>query len=129
MSDQPAPPLYICPNCKASMPPDQQRGHECAPGEGKPFAQNEMQKLCPHPEFFAIVNVARIEDRKEFVCEVQVQCTRCGNPFKFLGVPGGYNPMAPACSVDACELLAPIAPYTGGLIDGPVVFHAGRRDS
>ena len=45
-----------------------------------------MTEICDHPEFHADVAVGRIEDLGRFLAEVKVHCTKCGEPFRFLGL-------------------------------------------
>lgn len=65
---------------------------------------------CPHLNFFARVNVARLEDSGKFVADIRITCTECDEPFRFVGVAAGLRFDGPACSVDGLELRAPIEP-------------------
>jgi hypothetical protein len=77
---------------------------------------------CYHPEFDAFVNVGRIGEGddenpapgmpKHFVAEITIKCGACGEPFRFLGVPGGLSLSyaVPSTSLDSTELRAPIRP-------------------
>lgn len=67
-------------------------------------------KTCKHEQFFAQVNVARIEDTGGFYADVTVKCVECDTPFHFVGVPGGLSPREPRCDPFALELRAPIKP-------------------
>jgi len=70
---------------------------------------------CEHTDFIASVTVNRLEDVKCFAADVHIQCSACGTPFRFLGLPGGLHPEYPTISVDGTEARLPIAP--GGLYD------------
>ncbi len=65
---------------------------------------------CEHKEFEARVEVNRLEDVKMFAADVHIQCSECGMPFRFLGLPGGLHPEHPTVSVDGTEARLPIAP-------------------
>jgi len=65
---------------------------------------------CAHENFAAVVAVARIEDVGKFVAEITVNCTECGEPFRFVGVEAGMTYAAPRCSIDGLRLFAPIEP-------------------
>jgi hypothetical protein len=67
-------------------------------------------KDCPHESFQARVNVNRFEDTGRFMAEITVNCTICGEPFRFLGVPAGMSFERPMVSIDGLELRAPIEP-------------------
>lgn len=91
----------------------------CPPPAPRPA---DPDKPCYHPDFDAVVDVARIgEDDPEnlmpgmptaFVAEISVYCQTCGEAFKFDGVPAGMSYDAPATSVDGLELRAPIRPVS-----------------
>lgn len=73
---------------------------------------------CPHPDFHADVTVERIGEGdpesgglpRAYVCEVQVSCSACKEPFRFMGVPAGLSFAHPMVSVDEKTLHAPIRP-------------------
>jgi len=67
-------------------------------------------KDCPHPNFFASVNIARLEDSGKFVADIRIKCTACEEPFRFVGVAAGLRFDGPTCSIDGTELHAPIEP-------------------
>ena len=78
-------------------------------------------QLCDHPDFEAVVGVARIVDKGRFVAEVQVRCKSCGVRFRWLGLEMGLHPTEPRVSVDHFELRAPIEPdgHLTTLMAGP----------
>lgn len=67
-------------------------------------------KDCPHENFYATVNVARMLDTGKFIADIKIHCVECEEPFRFLGVPAGIAWDHPACSIDGLELHAPIEP-------------------
>lgn len=72
--------------------------------------------LCPHENFTAQVNVARITDTGRFMADVTIQCAACGSPFHFLGMDAGLHFAKPMVNPDATEARLPIAPGRGGLL-------------
>lgn len=72
-------------------------------------------RACLHNEFFAQVNVARVQPDetgmpKAFVAEITIQCGECGEPFRFSGVPAGMSYAHPMVDPAETELRAPIRP-------------------
>jgi len=65
---------------------------------------------CEHPQFSAVVNVARVLDVGKFVAEVEVNCQVCGVPMRFVGVPAGFDYARPMVSITGELLHAPIEP-------------------
>ena len=65
---------------------------------------------CKHEDFIANVRVERMEDIGKFAADVTVKCSQCGQPFKFLGLPGGSLMDGAAVSVDGTEARLAIAP-------------------
>lgn len=70
---------------------------------------------CPHEEFQALVEVARLTKVEGgpvtgFSADVRVFCADCSEPFVWVGVPFGLSPRAPAVSLDGRELRAPLRP-------------------
>jgi hypothetical protein len=73
---------------------------------------------CDHPEFSASVAVARLcaiegGPVTSYAADVRVRCSRCGMPFRFVGVRVIEAPPAapleePVVTVDGCELLVSI---------------------
>lgn len=72
--------------------------------------------MCDHQNFHANVSIARLaaDDSGEkivgFSAGVTIRCVDCGTPFEFVGLPMGYSPMQPMCSVDGYEARMPIMP-------------------
>ncbi len=66
--------------------------------------------ICKHPDFAARVVVNRLEDTGRFMADVTVNCSACGEPFRFVGVPFGVSMAQPMVSIDGFELRIPIAP-------------------
>lgn len=65
---------------------------------------------CSHNDFYATVRVARLEDSGKFIAEIEIHCTQCQEPFRFVGVPAGCRFDQPTCSIDGLMLNAPIEP-------------------
>lgn len=71
---------------------------------------------CPHMNFAVQANVGRLLRSDEdstivgFTMDVTVKCTECNKPFEFVGLPMGYSPYRPMCSVDGQEARMPIKP-------------------
>ena len=66
---------------------------------------------CPHQDFDAVVEVARLIDSGKFLAHVRLTCAACGERMRFVGVErAGVSFHQPAVSVDECELLAPVEP-------------------
>lgn len=76
---------------------------------------------CAHERFSAHVGVQRLTDdagrARNFIAEVQVSCTDCGEPFHFLGPDTGLSFTRPMVNVGATMLHAPIAPGQAALPD------------
>ena len=68
------------------------------------------RELCPHPDFVADVQIARVEIRgtMRFMAEVQIACKSCGVRFRFKGLEPGLNHSYPMIDVTGFELRAPI---------------------
>lgn len=58
---------------------------------------------CKHEDFAAEVNVIRIEDTGRFQADIKINCTQCGIPMRFLGLPRGLDMNGAAVSFDGCE--------------------------
>jgi hypothetical protein len=80
------------------------------PGCEWPPQQRIQPNDCTHEDFRSVVRIGRILDAGKYVAEVTVHCTRCGSPFRFIGVPAGVRWDGPAASIDGLELRAPIEP-------------------
>lgn len=68
---------------------------------------------CDHKNFFAQVNVARLEDTSpmRFFADIKIKCEDCGLPFHFVGVKEfGLSPDEPCLNPDSTELRCPIMP-------------------
>lgn len=72
----------------------------------------DEQRACPHAETGAEVRVIRLEDVGRWCAEVEINCSRCGLRFRFIGVPSGIAWDRPTASIDATTLIAPIEPET-----------------
>jgi hypothetical protein len=76
---------------------------------------------CAHERFSADVGVQRLTDDsgrvRNFIAEVQVSCTDCGEPFDFLCPDTGFSFVRPTVNVGATMLHAPIAPGPAALPD------------
>lgn len=65
---------------------------------------------CAHMNFNANVVVNRLEDIGRFSADVTINCTECGMPFRFCGLPMGLNLNGAAVSVDGLEARLSILP-------------------
>ncbi|MBU6232569.1 hypothetical protein KGP36_08140 [Patescibacteria group bacterium] len=71
---------------------------------------------CTHQNFHANVAVGRLaadeagEKIVGFSADIRVSCADCGKPFEWVGLPMGYSPLQPMCSVDATEARMPLKP-------------------
>lgn len=70
---------------------------------------------CKHEDFIANVRVERLEDIGKFAADVTVKCSQCGQPFKFLGLPGGSLMDGASVSMDGTEARLAIAPQAAML--------------
>lgn len=81
-----------------------------------------MTADCPHPDFAAQVDVQRIGDADRitnYVAEISVRCSKCGEPFHFVGdIMSGFSFTKPTVNVGATTLHAPIAPGVGPMPTG-----------
>lgn len=72
--------------------------------------------MCKHENFHATVSVGRLaadesgEKIVGFTADIKVHCVDCETPFEFLGLPMGYSPVQPMCSVDGTEARMPLKP-------------------
>ena len=73
---------------------------------------------CKHEEFSAKVAVQRLEDTRQFVAEVQIECSRCKLPFHFLGLQPGLDLGGAMVSIDGLEARLAIAPK--GSVPNPI---------
>ena len=76
-----------------------------------------MAAECEHEKFRSTVAVSRLEglEQVDFMADVTVNCSDCGRPFEFLGLPKGAGFKGAAVSFDAQEARLAIAP--GGTTD------------
>ncbi len=58
---------------------------------------------CAHDDFEATVEVNRLQDSGRFMADVRIKCAKCGEPFRFLGLPAGLDLNGAAVSVDGEE--------------------------
>jgi hypothetical protein len=71
---------------------------------------------CDHQNFEAKVSVGRLaaDDAGTkivgFSADITVKCRDCELPFEFIGLPMGYSPLQPMCSVDGTEARMPLKP-------------------
>jgi hypothetical protein len=79
-------------------------------------ASTDPDRPCPHEDFAATVEVNRLQRSDTdptvtgYFADIRVECTQCGEPFRWTGVEAGVSPARPMCSVDETELRAPIRP-------------------
>lgn len=70
---------------------------------------------CKHEDFIANVRVERMEDIGKFAADVTVKCSQCGQPFKFIGLPGGSLMDGASVSMDGTEARLAISPQAAML--------------
>jgi hypothetical protein len=74
----------------------------------------DLDRPCPHEDFMAQVNVARLTNDagtvQAYTAEITVNCAHCDEPFRWIGAPAGLSPHHPAVSIDETELRAPLRP-------------------
>lgn len=70
----------------------------------------DKQSACKHEKFCSSVTVNRLEDIGRFSADVRITCDDCGIPFRFIGLPAGFDLNSAAVSVDATEVRLAIAP-------------------
>jgi hypothetical protein len=76
----------------------------------------EKQLLCPHDNFAAQADVERIEDAGRFMVALTIQCTDCGIPFSFKGLPCGMSLNGATVSPDGTEARLAMVPGRGGIL-------------
>lgn len=84
---------------------------------------------CTHPQFGAVVSVARVIDVGEFVAEIKVGCVQCGIPMRFKGVQAGLSYDRPTVTIDGTELHAPCEPEYEKRLQTGAVFEAKHPPS
>lgn len=70
---------------------------------------------CPHTDFEAHVDVNRLQDSDNgpvagYLADIRVNCARCGERFRWVGLQAGLRPDRPMVSVDESEMRAPLRP-------------------
>lgn len=75
----------------------------------------DPDKPCAHENMDAGVEVNRLTTIHggpvtAYSADIRIQCTDCGEPFRWIGVRAGAMPDRPMVSVDETELHAPIRP-------------------
>lgn len=70
---------------------------------------------CKHMNFTVLTRVNRLTDMsgdtvRDFAMDIRVECADCGLPFRFRGLPFGFDRSQPTLSVDSQELRVPIEP-------------------
>jgi hypothetical protein len=74
--------------------------------------------MCLHTNFETYAKITRLTDQDDTTIvtgyrgDFTVVCLDCGQPFEFIGVPGGYNPCYPTANVGNTELRCPLRPST-----------------
>ncbi len=63
---------------------------------------------CLHTEVMFTGQLNKMGDTGHHSLDLAVACQTCGTPFEFVGLPGGYSPVKPACSVDRQEARLPL---------------------
>lgn len=74
---------------------------------------------CDHNAFEVKACVKRLTDEAEvvrnYVAEIEIHCTTCGEQFHFVGVGAGFSFTRPTVNLGATMLCVPIAPGLGPL--------------
>lgn len=71
---------------------------------------------CEHMNFAVHADVGRLTESDTsavvvaYTMAVHVKCTECQQEFEFIGLPMGYSPHEPRCSVNGTEARMPIKP-------------------
>lgn len=65
---------------------------------------------CRHEAQHVDCKVGFMEDTGQWMAEIQIVCSLCQMPFRFLGLEAGLSFARPMVSIDGLELLAPIEP-------------------
>lgn len=87
---------------------------------------------CKHENFAANVDVVRLSDSGRFAADVRINCTQCGMPMRFIGLPCGLDLNGAATNPDATEARLAIAPKGEviSFLDGaPMGFSIRRNDA
>ena len=73
-------------------------------------------KPCQHEDFEARVEINRLlgcegdTEPTAFAADITANCARCGERFRWIGVPAGFAGGHPTTSVDEFTLTAPLRP-------------------
>lgn len=107
----------LCSECRQPWPCDTERAKRRAGYEAWKAAviPADPDRACDHQDFAANVDVARINHDPDptivaFAAEVKIECARCGERFRFIGMRAGLLATEPACSIDEFEARLPIRP-------------------
>lgn len=70
---------------------------------------------CAHESFHCQANVTRLSSVEDgpitgYTVGIEITCTECGIPFRFIGLPAGNSFQQPMVSIDGTELRAPLEP-------------------
>lgn len=71
---------------------------------------------CQHMVFMCNAKMTRLAESETsekivgYRADIKVHCGECGQPFEWIGLPGGFNPAFPTVSLDGFEMWAPIRP-------------------
>jgi len=65
---------------------------------------------CTHPEHSVFCGMAAMLDSGKWMAEIEIRCARCGEAFRFVGLPAGLSFEQPSTSIDGLQLLAPVEP-------------------
>lgn len=85
---------------------------------------------CEHKDFTAHVGVNRFEDMTPmgFNAEVRIECSECGERFRFVGLQPGLSWREPRVSINATDVYLPIEPEgEPRVLGGPVVFEMPKK--
>lgn len=69
--------------------------------------------MCDHTNQKATVRVINLEDTGKTMAEIEISCSDCGTPYRFIGLPMGMSLRQPSTDVDGTELRIPIELATG----------------
>lgn len=78
---------------------------------GFEMSETDTAPACKHEQFGSKVRVIRLEGLEEFRADIQLKCTQCDMPFRFLGISTDdeMQPGIPGVTADGLRCLLPIA--------------------
>ncbi len=85
------------------------------------------RKNCEHKDFNAHVSVGRLSlidngPITHYCADITVNCSHCGQPFEFHGLPLGISAYRPTVSMDGLILTAPLMPQGQKVPEGIIGY-------